>query len=352
MKLFSPFQLRELTFSNRVFVSPMCQYSAEDGVPNEWHLVHYGTRAVGGAGLVMAEATAVSPEGRISPSDLGLWNDEQAREFMPITKFILENGAVPGVQLAHAGRKASTAEPWNGAGPLLPGQGGWTTLAPSSLPFAHGYSTPKEASELEIDMIVKQFVKAAKRALAAGFQVIELHMAHGYLLHQFLSPLTNLRMDDFGGEWEGRARLPLLIAKEVRRVWPEKWPIFVRVSSTDWVDGGWDLKQTIRLAKALKLIGIDLIDCSSGGLVHNVKFQTGPGFQVPFAEEIKREAEIATGAVGFITDPHQAEEIISAGKADAVFLARQLLRDPYWPLHAAKALGAEIDWPKQYLRAK
>jgi 2,4-dienoyl-CoA reductase-like NADH-dependent reductase (Old Yellow Enzyme family) len=352
MGLFSTFILRELKFRNRIFVSPMCQYSSNNGAPNEWHHVHLGCRAVGGAGLVMTEATSVSAEGRISPSDAGIWNDEQARGYRPITEFIAQNGAVPGIQLAHAGRKASTAEPWNGGGPLAAKDGGWTTLAPSPLPFTDGFSTPREMTQSDIETVVRQFAEAAKRSLAAGFQVVELHMAHGYLMHQFLSPLTNKRTDDFGGALENRVRLPTKVAEEVRKIWPAKWPVFVRISFTDWVDGGWDGVQSVFLSKALKKIGIDLIDCSSGGIVHGVKFKKGPGFQVPFAETIRKEAQIATGAVGFITDPQQAEEIISGGKADAVFLARQMLRDPYWPLHAAKALGADVPWPKQYERAK
>lgn len=352
MGLFSTFILRELKFRNRIFVSPMCQYSSNNGAPNEWHHVHLGSRAVGGAGLVMTEATSVSAEGRISPSDAGIWNDEQARGYGPIAEFIAQNGAVPGIQLAHAGRKASTAEPWNGGGPLAAKEGGWTTLAPSPLPFTDGFSTPREMTQSDVETVVRQFADAAKRSLAAGFQVVELHMAHGYLMHQFLSPLTNKRTDDFGGSLENRVRLPTKVAEEVRKIWPAKWPVFVRISFTDWVDGGWDGVQSVFLAKALKKIGGDLIDCSSGGIVHGVKFNTGPGFQVPFAEKIRTEAGIATGAVGFITDPQQAEEIISGGKADAVFLARQMLRDPYWPLQAAKALGADVPWPNQYLRAK
>lgn len=352
MKLFSPLTLRELRFRNRIFVSPMCQYSSIDGVATDWHLVHLGSRAVGGAALVMAEATAVSPEGRISPSDAGIWNDAQAAALRRITGFIAQNGAVPGIQLAHAGRKASTLEPWNGIGPLAANDRGWTTLAPSPIPFAPEYPVPKEMTRVDVEMVVAQFSAAAKRSLDAGFQVAELHMAHGYLLHQFLSPLSNSRTDDLGGSLENRVRLPLKVAEEVRKVWPAKWPVFVRISFTDWAEGGWDGGQSVFLAKALKKVGIDLIDCSSAGLVHGAKVSAGPGFQVPFAETVRKEAQIATGAVGFITEPLQAEEIISSGKADAVFLARQMLRDPYWPLHAAKALGVDVPWPKQYERAK
>lgn len=352
MALFSTLTLRELQFRNRIFVSPMCMYSAKNGVPNEWHLVHLGSRAVGGAGLIIAEATAVSPEGRISTGDIGMWNDEQARGWRRITEFIAENGAVPGIQLAHAGRKASTSAPWNGGEPLAPNNGGWTTLAPSPLPFMDGFSTPKEMTQADIEDVVRHFADAAKRSVDAGFQVVELHMAHGYLLHQFLSPLTNKRTDDFGGAFENRVRLPLMVADAVRKTWPAKWPVFVRISFTDWVEGGWDGPQSVLLAKALKKIGIDLIDTSSAGLIHGARSKSGPGFQVPFAETIRKEAQIATGAVGLIADPHQAEEIISSGKADAVLLARQMLRDPYWPLHAAKTLGVDVPWPKQYVRAK
>ncbi len=352
MKLFSPLTLRELPFRNRIFVSPMCQYSSIDGVAADWHLVHLGGRAVGGAALVIAEATAVSPEGRISPGDLGMWNGAQAAGFRRITDFIAHNGAVPGIQLAHAGRKASTAEPWNGGGPLAANDRGWTPLAPSSISFAPGYPAPKEMTRADIDTVIRQFTDAAQRSLDAGFQVVELHMAHGYLLHQFLSPLSNKRTDEYGGALENRVRLPLMVAGDIRKIWPAKWPVFVRISFTDWVDGGWDGTQSVFLAQALKKIGIDLIDCSSGGLVHNAAIKAGPGFQVPFAETIRQEARIATGAVGFITEPLQAEEIISSGKADAVLLARQMLRDPYWPLHAAKALGVDVAWPKQYARAK
>ena len=352
MNLFSPLTLREVRFRNRIFVSPMCQYSSGGGVATDWHLVHLGSRAVGGAALVLAEATAVSAEGRISPGDLGIWTDGQAAALRRITDFIAQNGAVPGIQLAHAGRKASTAEPWNGGGPLTAQDRGWTPLAPSPLPFAPGYPAPKEMTRADIETVVMQFAEAAKRSLDAGFHVVELHMAHGYLLHQFLSPLSNQRTDDFGGALENRVRLPLKVAEEVRKAWPAKWPVFVRISFTDWVEGGWDGEQSVFLAKALKKRGIDLIDCSSGGLVHNAKFKTGPGFQVPFADTVRKEAQIATGAVGFITEPLQAEEIISGEKADAVLLARQMLRDPYWPLHAAKALGVDIAWPRQYERAK
>ncbi len=352
MGLFSPLMLRGLRFRNRIFVSPMCQYSSTDSVANDWHLVHLGGRAVGGAALVIAEATAVVPAGRITPGDLGIWNSAQAAGFRRITGFIAQHGAIPGIQLAHAGRRGSIAEPWNGGGPLAPDSRGWTTLAPSPIPFAPGYPIPKEMTRADIEATVSQYGDAATRSLDAGFQVVELHMAHGSLLHQFLSPLSNNRTDDFGGTLENRVRLPLMLAREIRAIWPAAWPVFVRISFTDWVDGGWDGEQSVFLAKRLKEIGIDFIDCSSGGLAYNAKVKAEPGFQVPFAETIRREAQIATGAVGLITEPRQAEEIISGGRADAVLLGRQMLRDPYWPLHAAKALGVDIQWPPQYERAK
>lgn len=350
--LFSPIQFRELTIKNRIFVSPMCQYSAVDGVPNTWHMVHLGSRAVGGCGLVMVEATSVNAAGRISPADTGIWNDAQVEAFLPITRFISEQGAVPAIQLAHAGRKASTDQPWRGGGPVPPSAGGWVPVAPSAVAFNSGSPTPREMSLEDIDIVVKDFENAARRSVAAGFQVAELHMAHGYLMHEFLSPLSNRRTDDYGGSLENRMRLPLRVAEAVRKIWPAKLPLFARISASDWVEGGWDLTQSIALCKALKTIGIDLIDCSSGGLVPNAQIPAGPGYQVHFARDIRKEAAIATGAVGIITEAHQAETILKEGQADAVFLARELLRDPYWPLHAAKALGEDITWPKQYERAK
>lgn len=350
--LFSSLTLRGLSFRNRIFVSPMCQYSSRDGLANEWHQVHLGSRAVGGAALVITEAAAVSPEGRITPSCLGIWSDAQVEALRPITRFIREQGAVPGIQLAHAGRKGSTDVPWVGGRWLDPKAGGWTTLAPSALPFGPGYATPQAMTAADIGTVTGQFVAATRRALAAGFDVVELHMAHGYLLHEFLSPLSNRRDDAYGGSFENRVRLPLQVAREVRALWPQDRPVFVRISATDWVEGGWDLDQSIRLARLLKEIGIDLIDCSSGGLVPDAKIPVGPGFQVPFAAVIRREAGVATGAVGLITEPEQSEQIVAGGQADAVLLARQLLRDPYWPLHAARALGADIHWPNAYLRAR
>ncbi|HEX8721368.1 MAG TPA: NADH:flavin oxidoreductase/NADH oxidase [Pyrinomonadaceae bacterium] len=349
-RLFSAFSLRGLEFRNRVFVSPMCQYSSRDGLPNDWHMVHLGSRAVGGAGLVCVEATGVSPEGRISPGDTGIWSDEHARAFAPVVSFVKAQGARAAIQLAHAGRKASTDVPWRGGKPLGEGEGGWQTLAPSAVPFGD-WPAPREMTREDIETVTRQFADAARRALAAGFEVVELHMAHGYLLHEFLSPLSNLREDEFGGSPENRARFPLMVAEAVRAVWPEQLPLFARISATDWVEGGWDLGQSVQLSRRLKGCGVDLIDCSSGGLVPGARIPVAPGYQVPFAETIRREARVATGAVGLVTEPEQAEEIIATGKADAVLLARAELRDPYWPLHAARRLGAEAPWPVQYARA-
>lgn len=350
--LFTPLTLRSVTFRNRIFVSPMCQYSSRDGMPSDWHLVHLGSRAVGGAGLVMVEATAVSPEGRISPDDSGIWDDRHATGFAPITRFIAEQGAVPGIQLAHAGRKASTDLPWRGGLPLGPEARGWQTVAPSPRPFAADYPVPLELSVMEMEGVVGQFVDGARRALDAGFRVVEIHMAHGYLLHEFLSPLSNRRTDKFGGSLENRLRLPLLVARAVREVWPADLPLFVRISATDWVEGGWDLGQSVVLARKLREAGVDFIDCSSGFVTPDAPIPYGPGFQTPFATAIRHEAGIPTGTVGFITAPAQAEQIVATGLADAVLLAREMLRDPYWPLHAARTLGVDIPWPPQYERAK
>jgi 2,4-dienoyl-CoA reductase-like NADH-dependent reductase (Old Yellow Enzyme family) len=351
-KLFTPVKFRGIEFRNRVFVSPMCQYSSEEGMPTPWHLVHLGSRAVGGAGLVMAEATAVSPEGRISPFDSGIWSDAHAEAFKPITRYIKEQGAVAGVQLAHAGRKASTDVTWRGGKAVAPANGGWEPMGPSAIAFSPAMATPREMSQGDIEAVVQQFREAAKRAATAGFEVIELHMAHGYLMHEFLSPLSNHRTDEYGGTLTNRMRLPLKVAGEIRAAWPAQLPVFVRISATDWMAGGWDLPQSIALAKELKAIGVDLIDCSSGGTSPNAMVPVKAGYQVPFSEAIRREANIATGAVGMITDAKQAEEIIAREQADVVLLARQLLRDPYWPLHAAAELGADVAWPKQYERAK
>lgn len=350
--LFSPIKLRSISFRNRIFVSPMCQYSSRDGLPTDWHLVHLGSRAVGGAGLVMVEATAVTPEGRISPGDSGIWSDAHADAFTPIVSFIREQGAVPGLQLAHAGRKGSCSLPWLGGGPLGIEASGWQPLAPGSVPFDVGHPVPRALTVAEMDEIEARFRFAAHRALAAGFQVVELHMAHGYLLHEFLSPLVNHRDDNYGGSLENRLRFPLRVARGVREEWPAELPLLVRISSTDWVEGGWDIGQSVVLCRRLKEIGVDLIDCSSGFAVPDEPVPFGPGFQVPFAARVRAEAGIATGAVGFITEPAQAEQIVATGQADVVFLGRQMLRDPYWPLHAAKALGVDVPWPNQYLRAK
>lgn len=350
--LFSPIRLRDLTIRNRIFVSPMCQYSANAGVPNDWHLVHLGTRAVGGAGLVMAEATAVSPEGRISPGDVGLWDAEQEKAFLRITKFIREQGASPAIQLAHAGRKAGTAAPWLGGAPLPVDEGGWQPLAPSALSFAPGYQTPREMGQADIETLIANFANSTRLALGSDFDVVEIHMAHGYLLHEFLSPISNKRTDQYGGDLQGRMRLPLAIAKTVREIWPDNKPVFVRISATDWVKDGWDIDQSIVFCRELKKLGVDFIDVSSGGLASDAKIPAGPNFQVPFAEKIRKEVEIATGAVGFITSAHQAEKILQDGKADVVLLARQFLRDPYFPLSAAKELESSIEWPKQYERGR
>ncbi|MDD2463737.1 MAG: NADH:flavin oxidoreductase/NADH oxidase [Desulfobulbus sp.] len=350
--LFSPFTLRSVTIKNRIFVSPMCQYSSEDGLVNNWHLVHYGCRAVGGAGLVMVEATTVSPEGRISPADNGIWNDAHVAAFAPIVKFIAEQGAVPGIQLAHAGRKGSCALPWQGGKPVGEGDGGWQTVAPSPFPFLEEAPQPKEASKDDLQAIVAKFRQAACKALAAGFQVVEIHMAHGYLLHEFLSPIANKRQDEYGGGLDNRLRFPLQVAEAVRAEWPDNLPLFVRLSVTDYVENGWDLEQSLVLIRRLKALGVDFIDCSSGFIAPHDHVPFGPGFQVPYAARIKAETGIATGSVGCITDPAQAEQIVATGQADAVLLGREFLRDPYWPLHAAKALGADVSWPNQYLRAK
>lgn len=351
-KLFTPLKLREIEFKNRIFVSPMCQYCAQDGVPDDWHFVHLGSRAAGGAALVIAEASGVSPEGRITLGDTGLWNDAQQAAFARIAAFIKAQGSVPGIQLAHAGRKASTHRPWDGDHPLKAEEGAWTTLAPSAIPFAEGWHVPKEMSHADIQAVVKQFRSSAQRALAAGFEVVEIHMAHGYLLHEFLSPLSNRRQDEYGGSLVNRIRFPLEVARAVREVWPQDKPVFVRISASDWAEGGWDVGQSVALVKELQKIGIDFIDTSSGGNIKSARIAVGPGYQVPFADTIRKETGIATGAVGMITDPMQAEQIVVEGKADAVLLARELLRDPYWPLHAAHRLGVDLQWPNQYARAK
>ena len=349
--LFEPLILREITLRNRIVVSPMCQYSYEDGFSNDWQLVHLGSRAAGGAGLVFAEATAVEEKGRISPGDLGIWKDAHIEPLSRVAKFVSSQGSVPGIQLAHAGRKASTGIPWITEKPITEKEGGWKPVGPSAVPFAEGYATPQALSQEDVGRIVKSFGAAAKRALTAGFQVVEIHSAHGYLINEFLSLFSNQRNDEYGGSFENRTRFLREVVKETRKVWPEKFPLFVRLSATEWKDGGWSIEDSVELAKLLKKEGVDLIDCSSGGNVPGVKIQIVPGYQVPLAERIKKETGIATGAVGLITSAQQAEDIIKSVQADLVFLARQMLRDPYFPLHAAKELGIEIQWPKQYARA-
>ena len=350
-QLFSSFTLRELTFRNRVFVSPMCQYSCVDGLPNEWHMVHLGSRAIGGAAMVMTEAASVTPEGRISPEDAGIWSDAHAAEWKPIAAFIKAQGAVPAIQLAHAGRKASTFSPWRGHGAVTPEAGGWPVIGPADLPFSSSYPVPRQMTIVEIGEMVEAFVAAAKRSLAAGFEVPEIHGAHGYLIHEFLSPLSNLRTDEYGGSLENRMRFPLQVCAEVRKIWPAHLPVMLRISASDWKEGGWDVHQSIEFCQRAKALGIDLIDVSSGGNVHDAKMTIRPGYQVPFARAIRAGADIATGAVGLITEPVQAEQIIADGDADCVFLARTMLRDPYWPRHAAQALGDTLEWPDQYKRA-
>ncbi len=351
MSLFTPFRVREIEFKNRIVVSPMCEYSAKDGHPQPWHLVHLGSRAVGGAALVFTEATGVQAVGRISPADTGIYEDAHVESWRPIAQFIRENGSVPGMQLAHSGRKGSTAAPWAGGKKIAVADGGWEPVAPSAVAFSDDYPMPHAMTIPEIDAVVAAFRKAAERALAAGFQVIEVHSAHGYLLHEFLSPLSNRRTDEYGGSLENRFRLALRVVAAVREVWPEKLPLFYRVSATDWVEGGWDLEQTISLAKKLQSMGVDLIDASSGGNVPHAKIPVGPGYQVRFAEEIRKQTGLATGAVGMITNAAQADTIIATGQADMVFLAREMLRDAYWPRRAAKALDVKIKAPVQYERA-
>jgi 2,4-dienoyl-CoA reductase-like NADH-dependent reductase (Old Yellow Enzyme family) len=343
--------MRGITLRNRIAVSPMCQYSAVDGFANDWHLVHLGSRAVGGAGLVMMEATAVESRGRITHFDTGIWDDVHVDFLSRIARVVQANGSVAGIQLAHAGRKASTARPWNGGKLLTEPEGGWQPVAPSAVPFNPGDPEPHELSVAEIRGIVEAFAAAARRALAAGFQLVEIHAAHGYLAHEFLSPLSNRRQDEYGGSLENRMRFALEVVEAVRAVWPQNLPLFVRISSTDWMPGGWDIADSVELARCLKTRGVDLIDCSSGGTSAAQQIQLGPGYQVPFAERIRREAGILTGAVGLITSAQQAEQILRDEKADLILLARQFLRDPYFPLHAARELGAEVKAPVQYGRA-
>ncbi len=350
--LFTPFTLRSVTLRNRVVVSPMCEYSCEDGFATDWHLVHLGSRAVGGAGLVFAEATAVEARGRISPGDLGIWKDEHIEPLARAAGFIRAHGAAAGIQIAHAGRKASTRVPWDRHGSqIAPGDGGWIPVAPSPIPFRDGETTPHELTREEIRGLIQAFADAARRAILAGFEVIEIHGAHGYLIHEFLSPLANHRNDEYGGSFDNRIRLACEIAAAVRAAIPESTPLFLRISATDWAEGGWTLDESVELARRVKEAGVDLIDCSSGGMVPYAKIELGPGYQVPFSERIRREAQIPTAAVGMITEPDQAEEIVAQGRADLTMLAREFLRDPYWPLRAAKALGVKAPVPVQYERA-
>lgn len=351
MKLFEPYSQRSLTFRNRIVVSPMCQYSATEGVPGHWHFVHLGSRAVGGAGAVISEATAVSAEGRISAHDTGIWNDAQVEAWRPITAFIAAQGAVPGVQLAHAGRKASVWRPWEGGSALPAEKGAWQTVAPSAIPFEKDWHVPQALDAGGIRKVIADFRAAAARAREAGFQLIELHGAHGYLLHQFMSPLSNHRDDQYGGSFENRTRLVREVIAAVREVWPAELPLWLRISATDWAEGGWNIDESVRLAGELSALGVDLVDVSSGGLVPHAKIPVGPGYQVPFAARIRQEAGIPTGAVGLITEPAQADGIIAGGAADLVLIARASLRDPYFPRRAAQELGATIAAPVQYQRA-
>ena len=352
--LFSPLTLRSVTLRNRIGVSPMCQYSATDGLADAWHFVHLGSRAVGGAGIVIAEATAVAVEGRITPGCLGLWSDKHIEPLARIAKFIQDHGAVAGIQIAHAGRKASAALPWNGGAHLSDAQGGWEIIGPSAIPFGGDLTkVPRAMTEADILRVQHEFVATAKRAGAAGFNFLELHAAHGYLFNSFLSPLSNQRTDHYGGSFENRSRFLLGTARAVRKVWPEHLPLAARISAIDWKEGGWQIEDSVALAKLLKAEGVDLVDCSSGGVVPDAKIKVEPGYQVPFAEKVRHGADIPTAAVGFITDPKQADDIIRSGRADVVLLAREFLRDPYWPAHAAKVLGQKekLPPPNQYARA-
>lgn len=351
-KLFSSLTIKNLTLKNRIVVSPMCQYSAEDGFTSDYHLVHLGSRAMGGAGLIISEAASVSPEGRISPGDIGIWKDEHIVGLKRITDFIHQYGGVAGIQLAHAGRKASFKAPWLDPKQISIAEGGWQTVAPSAIPFNEEDTVPEALDAAGIAKVKADFRAATERSIAAGFKVIELHAAHGYLIHQFLSPLRNERTDEYGGSFENRVRLLLELVDVVQEVWPAENPLFVRISATDWAAGGWNAEESVKLAALLKAKGVDLIDASSGGLTKKQEIPIFPGYQVQFAEQIKKETGIMTGAVGLITDAQQAEEVLKDGKADLIFLAREFLRDPYFPLHAAEALDVELKWPVQYERAK
>lgn len=349
--LFEPLKLREITLGNRIGMPPMCQYSANEGIASDWHFVHYGSRAVGGAALMIIEATAVAPEGRISPGDLGIWDQKHVAPLARIARFAKEQGCVAALQLAHAGRKASVALGWQAQRVLSKSEGGWAVIGPSNVPFGDGYAVPREIDETQIHQLVTQFAAAARRALECGFEAVEIHAAHGYLLHQFLSPLSNRRTDAYGGSFENRTRIVREVITAVRDVWPQQLPLLIRLSATDCVDGGWGIDETVALCRNLKALGVDLVDVSSGGLVPNAAIPEGPGYQTDFAARVRREAQIATAAVGLITSPAQAEHIIRTGQADMVLLGRELLRNPYWPLAAAQALGQTTSWPKQYLRA-
>ena len=350
--LFSPIKIKDIEFKNRIVVSPMCEYSSEDGFANDWHLVHLGSRAIGGAALVIAEATAVSPEGRITPNDLGIWKDEHIDFLKRITDFIHAHDSIAGIQLAHAGRKASHAQPWKGGGLLLPETGGWKTVAPSPIPFSEDYDTPVEMNKAAIEKVISDFAEATKRAVKAGFKVVEIHGAHGYLINEFLSPICNRRTDEYGGSLDNRMRFLLEVTEAVQANWPNEYPLFLRISASDWVEGGWTIDDSIKLAQVMKMKGVDLIDCSSGGLASNAVIDARPNYQVPFADAVKNKGGILSGAVGIIIEPNQANEIITSGKADMVFMAREFLRDPYFPLRAAYELGVDVHWPDQYVRAK
>ncbi len=354
LAIFSPYTVRDVTFRNRIGVSPMCQYSCKDGAATDWHLVHLGSRAVGGAGLVMVEASAVTADGRISPQDMGIWKDEHIEPLARCAHFIREQGAVPGIQLAHAGRKASTAPPWEKRGALTTAEGGWRPIwSPSPLPFDERSPVPEALTQPQIAEIVQAFADAAGRARSAGFDFVEIHSAHGYLLHEFLSPLSNHREDGYGGVFENRTRAVRETVEAIRKVWPERLPLFIRISATDWAEGGWNVDESVALARMVKPLGVDLVDCSSGALVPGVRIPSGPGYQVPFSQRIRAEAGIATAAVGMITEPSQANSIIQDGQADMILMAREFLREPYWPLQAARELGEKdaVKWPVQYDRA-
>lgn len=350
--LFTPLTIKSITLPNRIAMSPMCQYSAEDGFVTDWHFIHQASRAVGGVGLIITEATAVCPEGRITPYDLGIWKDDHIEGYKKLVNLVHSHNAKAGIQIAHAGRKASCAKPWEGGHQLLPEKGGWQAVAPSALPYNETEVKPLALDSARIEKVIADFRNAAARAAKAGFDVLEIHSAHGYLLHEFLSPLSNKRTDNYGGSFENRSRLLLEIVDAVKTVWPSNLPLFVRISATDWMEDGWNVDEAIRLADLLKAKGVDLIDTSSGGLSPHQKIQLGPGYQVPFAERIRKETGIRTGSVGLITTAHQAEDILKQNKADLILLGRELLRNPYFALHAAKELGAEIPWPLQYARAK